>query len=87
MRIQVADQTAQDIGGEMTATVSGLANFTGTLLAAIGPVAAAWIVDLSGSWALAATILGAVAILGVLLWLGVHPDKVFDMQEAMGKAA
>jgi len=62
-------------------------DFSGELLVAIGLVATAWIGDLSGSWALAATVLGAVAILGVLLWLGVHPDKVLDMQEGMGKAA
>jgi ACS family glucarate transporter-like MFS transporter len=69
--------TATDLGGQMTGSVSGWANFWGNLSGAAGPIFTAFLVGLT-DWASALLVVSVAALVGAALWLLVHPERPLE---------
>jgi ACS family glucarate transporter-like MFS transporter len=65
----------QDLGGAATGTVSGWTNCWGNSAGFVGPVALAWFVGLTGSWAGAVLLIALAGLAGAVLWLFVRPER------------
>jgi ACS family glucarate transporter-like MFS transporter len=77
--------TATDLGGHMTGSVAGWANFWGSLSGATGPVLIAFAVGMS-DWASAVLVVSLAAPVGAALWLLVHPERPLAIPEVLGQA-
>lgn len=65
----------QDIGQETTATLTGFITLAGNLAAGLLPFAVTLLVSSSGSWSSSFMLLGAIAVLGCLLWFFIDPSR------------
>jgi MFS transporter, ACS family, glucarate transporter len=72
--------TTMDLASKYAGTVSGFMNMGGNLGGAISPTLTPYIAERYG-WETALYVAAALAILGILCWLGVHPERAIDLQE------
>lgn len=63
-----------DLGGKFSGSVSGWINFWGNLGGVAAPTLTAWIATTFG-WQAAIVTTAAFAIVGIIAWLGVRPEK------------
>lgn len=63
-----------DIGGQFSASVSGWMNLCGNLGGVLAPITTAWIATQYG-WQMALLVTAASAIVGIVAWLAVKPDR------------
>ena len=64
----------QDLGGAATGAVSGWTNCWGNSAGFVGPLALAWLVGLTGSWAGGVLPIGGAGLAAAVLWLFVRPQ-------------
>jgi ACS family glucarate transporter-like MFS transporter len=72
--------TTMDLASKYAGTVSGFMNMGGNLGGAISPTLTPYIAERYG-WETALYVAAALAIVGVLCWLGVHPECAIDLTE------
>jgi MFS transporter, ACS family, glucarate transporter len=73
-----------DLGGKFSGSVSGWMNLWGNIGGILAPITTAWIATQYG-WEAAITATSASAIVGVLAWLLVKPDKPIVIEEGAVK--
>jgi ACS family glucarate transporter-like MFS transporter len=69
-----------DLGGKFSGSVSGWMNLWGNIGGILAPVATAWIATKYG-WQAAITATAASAVIGIVSWLFVRPDKPLELDE------
>lgn len=69
-----------DLGGKFSGSVSGWMNLWGNIGGILAPVATAWIATKYG-WQAAITATAASAVVGIVSWLFVRPDKKLELGE------
>jgi len=72
--------TTMDLASTYAGTVSGFMNMGGNLGGAISPTLTPYIAERYG-WETALYVAAALAIVGLLCWFGVHPERAIDLQE------
>ena len=65
----------QDVGHELSGTVSGAMNCWGNLGGFVSPIVTGFVVQRFGNWNLPIVISGAIFLVGALLWLRIDPTK------------
>jgi ACS family glucarate transporter-like MFS transporter len=69
-----------DLASTYAGTVSGFMNMGGNIGGAISPTLTPYIAQQYG-WETALFVAAALAIIGSMFWLGVHPERVIELQE------
>jgi ACS family glucarate transporter-like MFS transporter len=72
--------STMDLAATYAGTVSGFMNMGGNLGGALSPTLTPWLAQQFG-WESALYVAAASAVLGALLWLGVHPEQAINLGE------
>lgn len=75
-----------DIGGKFSGSVSGWMNFWGNIGGVVAPTATAWIATKYG-WQAAIVVTALTAVIGVVCWFAVKPDKELVRKTPAGPKA
>jgi ACS family glucarate transporter-like MFS transporter len=74
--------TTLDLASAYAGTVSGFMNMGGNLGGAISPTLTPYIAQQYG-WENALFVAAALAVVGAVFWLGVHPERAIELQESV----
>lgn len=69
-----------DLASTYAGTVSGFMNMGGNLGGALSPTLTPFLAQQFG-WESALYVAAALALVGAVLWLGVHPERAIDLEE------
>lgn len=72
--------STMDLASKYAGTVSGFMNMGGNLGGAISPTLTPYIAQQYG-WETALFVASALAIVGAMFWLGVHPERAIELEE------
>ncbi len=72
--------STMDLASSYAGTVSGFMNMGGNLGGALSPTLTPFLAQRFG-WESALYVAAALAVLGALLWLGVHPERAIELAE------
>ena len=72
--------STMDLASPYAGTVSGFMNMGGNLGGALSPTLTPFLAQRFG-WESALYVAAALALLGALLWLGVHPERAIELAE------
>ncbi|MBS1826808.1 MAG: MFS transporter [Acidobacteria bacterium] len=73
--LPVAWATCVDVGGRFGGTTSGYMNLASSISGTAAPIAAAWLAEVSGTFAAVFWVAAAVYAIGALLWLFIDPKQ------------
>lgn len=73
--LPVAWATCVDVGGRFGGTTSGYMNLASSISGSAAPIAAAWLAEVSGTFAAVFWVAAAVYAIGALLWLFIDPKQ------------
>ena len=80
--VATADKTVPDIdlAKPYAGAVSGLMNMGGNLAGTVSPTLTPYLAQNFG-WNSAWYVAAALAFIGAFFWLGIHPERVIDLEE------